>query len=130
MTKLKEKQWLALMGAVDGAHAFLYRRFAPELAVAVTVRTEWHFATLWDAEQFIRRQLKDPREVFQIYREDIDELKSRISYIADWESDLDAERHLREMFSKLEPDAAWWAAHKVSREFWGELRPRKHWETR
>jgi hypothetical protein len=91
-------------------------KFAPKVALATALSVELSLATMWQAEQREMIRQDDPREVFRIRPDDMEELHAALATIPPGVNfDDEAEGHIFKLLTAFPPDQAWFIAHKVTK---------------
>jgi len=105
----------ARLEAVDRAVVCL-AEFPPQVSLATASCVELSLADQWQAVQNEMIRQDDPREVFRIRPEDMEELHAALAAKPlGVNFDDDAEQQIYKMLTAFPPDQAWFIAHKVTK---------------
>jgi hypothetical protein len=106
---------LERLAAEDRAVDYLCTNFARETAAVIATRVECSLAEKWEAEQEEMRWRRDPRKVFQISKEEVQEVRSAFSKIALATTNSEAEQRVYELLKNFHSDEAWFIVKKAAR---------------
>ena len=100
---------------VDRAVVYL-SKFPPQVALATALSVELSLATSWEEEQREMIRQGDPRVVFRITANDMQNLNDALAEIPPVvQSDAAAEQHVFDLLADFPPDQAWLVAHNVAK---------------